>query len=140
MKRLRDESIQTAALVGPASVALALAIWGGLRVWQSAAAGADTQLWLALVLGANLFLSLWVWYRAQPSGSWGGLLPSVSLLMAAMLLEELPQVLWPADESVHLAGSIAGSVVIGAVIVMQVRRIVIEIRRRRSLTRGATAL
>jgi hypothetical protein len=57
--------------------------------------------------------------------------------MAAMLLGTLPRVVWPAAEATHLAGSIASMIVMTGIIVMHVRRMVMEIRRRRSLHRGA---
>ena len=138
MKELREGWKQTVVLVGPAIVALAFVVWGGVRVWQSASVGADTQPDLAIVLGANLFLCLWVWYRARPgSGFVSAMAPVIALLMAAMLLGKLPRVFWPAAEGIHLAGSIAGNIVITGLIVVQIRRILVEIRRPRSLNRGA---
>ena len=64
-------------------------------------------------------------------------MPVVALLSAAMLIGILPRLFWPAAESIHIAGSIASLIVTTVVIVMQIRRIVIQVRRRRSLHRGA---
>jgi hypothetical protein len=49
-----------------------------------------------------------------------------------MLLGILPRVFWPAAGGIHLAGSIASKTVMAGFIVVQVRRIVIALRRRRA--------
>ena len=98
----------------------------------------NSQAVLAIVLGANLCLCLWVWYWARPASGAVKAMPVVSLLTVAMLLGILPKVLWPAAEDIHIAGSIASLIVTTGVSVLQIRRIVREIRRRRSLHRGAT--
>jgi hypothetical protein len=129
--------------VGPPVVALAVAVWGVVRLWQAASVGAETQSAIAIGLGASLFLCLWVWYRARPGsdkappqGTMDAVLvavaPGIALLTAAMLLDKLPRVFWPAAEGLQRAGSIAGLVVITGLVVIQVRRIVIELHRRRA--------
>ena len=135
--------------VAAAVVALALGVWGGVRAWQSDSVAVNSDAVLAIVIGGNLGLCLWVWYRARPgsgdamvmTSQMDGLLvsgmPVVALLSAAMLIGILPRLFWPAAESIHIAGSIASLIVTTVVIVMQIRRIVIQIRRRRSLHRGA---
>ena len=108
----------------------------------------NSQAVLAIVIGGNLVLCLWVRYRARP-GSGDAMvmtsdrravvssMPVVALLSAAMLIGILPRLFWPAAEGIHIAGSIASLIVTTVVSVMQIRRIVIQIRRRRSLHRGA---
>ena len=123
MKRLHEGWIQTVALSGAAIVVVALGVWGGVRAWQSASVGVDAQPGLAIVIGANLVLCLWVWYRARPGSGAARAMPVISLLMAAMLLGKLPRVFWPAAEGIHLAGSIASIIVTTVVSIMQIRRI-----------------
>ena len=142
MRRVRMGWLEIAVLLGPAIGALALAVWGSVRVWQSASIGAETEPGVAIVLGAALFLCLWGWYRGR-SGSldapapgtidpiWVGAAPVVALLLVAMLLGTVPRLFWPAAESIHLIGSIASKAMLGALIVVQLRRIVVEVRRRR---------
>ena len=92
---------------------------------------------LAVVIGGNLVLCLSVWHWARSGSGAVKAMPVIALLMVAMLVGILPRLFWPAAESIHIAGSIASLIVTTVVIVMQIRRIVIQIRRRRSLHRGA---
>ena len=97
----------------------------------------NSQAVLAIVIGGNLVLCLWVWYRARPASGAVKAMPVIALLMVAMLVGILPKLFWPAAEGIHMAGSIASLIVTTGVIVMQIRRIVIQIRRRRNPHRGA---
>ena len=96
------------------------------------------------MLGASLVLCLWGWYRARPGAGdapqpgtidavWVATAPVFAVLTAAMLLGILPRLLWPAAEGIRLAGSVASKTVIGGLIVMQIWRILIEVRRRRAV-------
>ncbi len=120
-----------------AAVALALGVWGGVRAWQSASVAVNSQAVLAIVIGGNLLLCLCVWYRARPLSGVAEMMPVIVLLMVAMLVGILPKLFWPAAEGIHMAGSIARMILTMGVIVTQIRRIVIQIRRRRSLHCGA---
>jgi FtsH-binding integral membrane protein len=124
-------------MVGVAVVALALGVWGGVRAWQSASFAVSSQTVLAIVIGANLVLCLWLWYRARPGSGVATFMAAIALLMVAMLLDKLPKLFWPAADGIHIAGWIASLIVMTGVCVMQIRRIVMEIRHRRSLHRGA---
>ena len=117
-------------VLGVAIVAAALGVWGGVRAWQSASVSGNIQAALAIVIGGNLILCLWVWYRARPGSGDAMVVPVIALLSAAMLVGILPRVFWPAAEGIHIAGSIASLIVTTVVLIMQ-------IRRRRSLRRGA---
>jgi len=117
-------------VLGVAIVAAALGFWGGVRAWQSASVSGNIQAALAIVIGGNLILCLWVWYRARPGSGDAIVMPVITLLSAAMLVGILPRVFWPAAEGIHIAGSIASLIVTTVVLIMQ-------IRRRRSLRRGA---
>jgi magnesium-transporting ATPase (P-type) len=116
---------------------VALAVWGGVRAWQSASVGVNSQAVLAILIGANLVLCLLVWYLARPASGAVKAMPFIALLMVAMLLDILPRLVWPAAEGIHRAGSSARMILTTGVIVTQIGRIVIQIRRRRSLHRGA---
>ena len=97
----------------------------------------NSQAVLAIVLGGNLILCLCLWYWARPASGAVKAMPLFALLTVAMLLGILPKLVWPAAEGLHMAGSIASMILTTGVIVMQIRRIVILIRNRRSLHRGA---
>ena len=115
-------------VLGVAIVAAALGVWGGVRAWQSASVSGNIQAALAIVIGGNLILCLWVWYRARPGSGDAMVIPTISLLSAAMLVGILPRVFWPAAEGIHIAGSIASLIVTTVVLIMQIRRR--RIRRR----------
>ena len=115
-------------VLGLAAVAMALGVWGGVRAWQSASLMMEIQAGLAIVIGSNLVLCLWLWYRAPPGSGDAMVMPVVALLSASMLLGILPRVFWPAAERLHIAGSI-GSIIVPTVVVIR------QIRRRRNLRR-----
>jgi hypothetical protein len=115
-------------VLGVAIVTAALGVWGGVRAWQSASVSWNIQAALAIVIGGNLILCLWVWYRARPGSGDAMVIPVIALLSAAMLVGILPRVFWPAAEGIHIAGSIASLVVPTVVLIMQIRRR--RIRRR----------
>jgi hypothetical protein len=117
-------------VLGVAIVAVALGVWGGVRAWQSASVAVNIQAGLVIVIGGNLVLCLWVWYRARPGSGDAMVMPVIALLSAVMLVGILPRVFWPAAEGIHIAGSIVSMIVTTVVLIMQ-------IRRRRSLRRGA---
>ena len=103
------------------ALALALGVWGGVHTWPSASVAMNMQAGLAIVVGCNLVLCLWVWYRA-PRGSGDTIMPVIALLMAAMLTGNLPRLFWPAAEGIHIAGSIASMIVTTVAVVMLIRR------------------
>jgi hypothetical protein len=122
-----------------AAVALALGVWGGVRAWQSGSGAVSKDAVIAIVLGANLVLCLGVWYWARPRSAALGVMKVVTLLTVAMLLGILPRLFWPAAERLHVAGTIASLIVTTGIAFTQIRRILAEIRRRRSLRPGAGA-
>lgn len=117
-------------VLGLAVVAVALGVWGGVRAWQSGSVMVEIQAGLAIVIGCNLIFCLWLWYRAPPGSGDAMVMPVVALVSASMLVGILPRLFWPAAEGIHIAGSIAGIIVPTVLLVMQ-------IRRRRILRRGA---
>ena len=123
-----------------AVVALAIGVWAGIRAWPSASVAVNKDTVIAIVLGGNLVLCLWVWYWARPRAGAVKAMPFVALLTVAMLLGILPKLFWPAADGIHIAGTVASLIVMTGISVMQIRRIVTEIRRRRSLRPGAGAV
>ena len=115
-------------VLGLAVVAVALGVWGGVRAQQSGS-GLAVETGLAIVIGFNVVLCLWVWYRARPRSGDAMVMPVLALLSASMLLGILPRLIWPAAESIHVAGSI-GSIIVTIVVA------VIQVRRRRRLRRS----
>lgn len=113
--------------------AAALGLWAGVTAWRSPSLTAYVQAGLAVIVGANLLIGLWLWYRAQPGSGDATSAPTVVLISAGLLLGILPRVIWPAAERLHHAGSIGSWVVLTVLVIMQ-------IRRRRKLRRGASAV
>jgi hypothetical protein len=104
-----------------AALGLAAGIWGGIQAHQSASISAKIEAGLAIVIGCNLLLCLWLWYRARSGSGDAMFAPVIALLSAAMLVGILPRVLWPANEGVHIAGSIASIIATTAVVIIQLR-------------------
>jgi hypothetical protein len=116
MKRVLGWAVVVAAL------GLAVGIWGGIQAHQSASLSAKIEAGLAIVIGCNLLLCLWLWYRARPGSGDAMVVPVIALLSASMLVGILPRVLWPADEGIRIAGSITSIVATTAVVIIQLRR------------------
>lgn len=121
---------------GVAVVALAIGVWGGVRAWQSTSVPINKDAVLAIVLGGNLVVCLWVWLWARPRSGAVKAMPVVALLTVAMLLGVLPKLFLPAVDVIQIAGTIASLIVTASLSVVQIRRIVIENRRRRSFHHG----
>jgi len=106
-------------LIGLALVAAAVGVWAGVRAWPSES---TVQTGLAIVMGGNLLMCLWLWYRARPGSGDAMVLPGVALLSASMLLGILPRLFWPAAERLHIAASIASVIVTTGLLVTEIRR------------------
>jgi len=117
-------------VLGVAFVVAALGVWAGVRAQQSPSVMAQAQPGLAILIAANFLLCLWVWYRARPGSGDAMVMPTITLLLASMLVGILPRVFWPAATGIHTAGSIVSVVVPTVLLVMQ-------IRRRRNFRQGA---
>ena len=116
MKRVFGWTVVVAALGS------ALGIWGGIQAYRSSSISAEIQVGLVIVIGCNLLLCLWLWYRAK-SGSGDAMnAPVIALLSASMLVGILPRVVWPADEGIRIAASIASIIGTTAVLIIQLRR------------------
>jgi hypothetical protein len=120
-------------VLGLAVVAVVVGVWGGIRAWQSASIASEIQTWSAIVIGCNLALCLWLWYRARPGSGDAMVVPGIALLSGSMLVGILPRLFWPAAGGIHMAGSIASIILTTGVVIMQIR----QIRRWRSLRRSA---
>ena len=122
MKRVLGWAVVVGAL------GLALGIWGGIQAYRSSSISAEIQAGLAIVIGCNLLLCLWLWYRSRPGSGEAMIAPDMALLSASMLVGILPQVVWPADEGIRIVASVAS--IIGSTAVL-----IIQLRRRRGLRR-----
>jgi len=119
MKRVLGVALVVLAL------GLALGVWSGLCA-QPASASVIVQAGIAIVMGGNLLLFCWLWYRARPGTGDAIFSPAGALLSASMLVGTLPRLFWPTDSGIRIAGSVA-SVVLTAVAV------IIGLRRKRNL-------
>lgn len=100
----------------------ALGFWGGVRAYHSPSLFAQFQTGLATVIGCNLLLCVWLWFRARPGSGDSMVLPTAVLLSASLLIGILPRLFWPSAEGLHLAGSIASVIVPAGLLVIQHRR------------------
>jgi hypothetical protein len=116
--------------LGLAAVVTAVGVWAGFSAWHSASVMTTFRAGLAILFGGNLVICLWLWARAQPGSGDAMVLPTLVLLSASMLLGILPRLFWPAAGRLHIAGSVASLIVPTVLVILQ-------IRRRRSLRRGA---
>jgi apolipoprotein N-acyltransferase len=105
-----------------AALGLAVGIWGATQARQSASVSAKIEAGLAIVIGCNLLLCCWLWYRARPGSGDAIVAPGIALLSASMLVGILPRVFWPADDGIRIAGSIASMIATTTVVIMQLRR------------------
>jgi hypothetical protein len=109
-----------------ALVAGVVGVWAGFTFGQSDTATTNVHAALAVLAGANLLFSAWVWRRAKSGSGDAMVLPTVMLVLVAMLIGILPRLIWPATDSVHVAGSIASAAIVTVIAVLQLRQ-----RRRR---------
>lgn len=116
--------------LGLMAVVAAIGVWAGMSYGRSASVTANVETGIAILIGSNLLFCLWLWHRALPGSGDAMVLPTLMLMLAAMLLGILPRLFWPEAERLHIAGSI-GSVAVSAVLLIN------QIRRRRNLRSGA---
>ena len=109
-------------ILGLMAIVGVLGVWAGFQAWQSAAITTNVQAGLAIVIGANLLLCLWLWRRAQPGSGDAVVLPAVAGLSASMLVGILPRLFWPAAKGLQIAGSIASLLLVTVLLVTQIRR------------------
>jgi hypothetical protein len=115
--------------LGVMAVAAVIGVWAGVTYGRSASITANVETGIAILLGSNLLFCIWLWYRAQPGSGDAMVLPTLILMLAAMLLGILPRLVWPEAERLHIVVSI-GSVAAQAVL------LIMQIRRRRHLRRS----
>ena len=101
-------------------------VWTGFTFGRSETADTNIQAGLAVLIGANLLFSSWVWWRAKPGSGDAMVLPTLVLLSAAILIGILPRLFWPSNDESHIIGSITSAVILIFIAVVQVRK-----RRRR---------
>ena len=109
-------------ILGLTAVVGALGVWAGFQAWRSAAVMTNVPAGLAIVIGANLLFSLWLWRRAQPGSGDAVVLPAVVGLSVSVLVGILPRLFWPAAEGLHIAGSVASLLLVTVLLVTQIRR------------------
>jgi hypothetical protein len=78
---------------------------------------------LAVFLGANLLVMVWLWVRARPDSGDRLVLPAVILGQIPMLVGILPKVFWPNSDRIQVAGSIASIILVIPAIVIGLRMI-----------------
>jgi hypothetical protein len=100
---------------------MVLGFWAGVSAWQSAGVGTNYLAVAAILIGGSLLFSVWIWHRAKPGSGDEMVLPTSVMMSISMLLGILPQLFWPAAESLQIAGSIASVLGMGVAAVMQFR-------------------
>jgi hypothetical protein len=108
---------------GLAAVAFTVGVWAGVRFYRSPAPGlSPIEVGIALALAGNLLLGLLVWSRARPGSGDAAVMPVVVFSSASILVGILPPLLWPTEETIHIAGFIASAVAPIILLVVQIRR------------------
>ena len=103
-------------------VAGATGLWAGFNFGRSGTVGTRIHAGLAVLIGANILFSAWVWWRANPGSGDAMVLPSVMLISAAMLIAILPRLFWPSNDGSHMIGSIAGALIVTSIAVARIRK------------------
>lgn len=85
---------------------------------------------LAVFFVANLLVMVWVWARARPDSGDRLLLPGVMLCQKPFLVGILPKAFWPDSHPIQIAGSIASIILAIPVMVIGLRNIRKNLRRR----------
>jgi uncharacterized membrane protein YoaK (UPF0700 family) len=105
-----------------ALVAGAIGVWAGFSFWQSDTVMTNIHAGLAVLVGANLLFCSWIWSRAKPGSGDAMVLPTFMFVLAAMLIGILPRLFWPSTDGIHMVGSIASTVIVIVIAVMQIRK------------------
>ena len=108
-------------MLGVAAVAGAIGVWAGLNASQSAAITTTVHAGLAVLIGGNLLLCSWLWWRAKPGSGDAMVLPTIILLSAVMLIGILPRLFWPTAEGLQMTAKVASSLILASVVVVQFR-------------------
>ena len=103
-------------------VAGAIGLWAGFNFGRSGTVATSVHAGLAVLVGAILLFSSWVWWRAKPGSGDAMVLPTVMFISAAMLLGILPRLFWPSTDGSHMVGSIASAVIMTFIAVVQIRK------------------
>jgi hypothetical protein len=103
-------------------VVAALGVWGGLQAWHLPSFGMRIQGASAILIGVNLLLMTWLWNRTSRTAD-ATLVPylSFALLSVGMLVNVLPGLVWPAQETLAIGAS-GVSIVLSAVAVILLLR------------------
>jgi hypothetical protein len=110
-------------MIGLLVVIATLGVWGGFHAWYSPTVWLKIQGAAAFLMGVNLLFMTWLWSRASFSS---GEAPQFSyfpfiLLSVAMLVNVLPGLFWPAQESLRIGAS-GLSIVLSAIAVILILR------------------
>lgn len=105
-----------------AVVAGVVGIWAGVNSWQLGPVTTTIQSGLAVLVGGNLLMCSWAWSRAKPGSGDAMVMPTLLLLSGAILIGILPRLFWPSNDGRHMVGSIASSVIVTVIAVVQIRK------------------
>jgi hypothetical protein len=92
------------------------ALLGGLGVWSGFRAASHPSLAIAIysgfaiVIGANLLLMTWLWFRSSPGSGDALVLPGLMLCSVSMLVGLLPRLYWPEHNMLGTVASILSAV------------------------------
>jgi len=116
-------------LIGVVVGSVALGVWAGVR--SSHSTEVMIQAGIATLVGGNLLLCLWAWFRAAPGSGDRMVLPPIMWLSASMLISIVPRLFWPDADGLRWATTILSIGITTAVLVVQIR----QWRRRRAAAR-----
>jgi len=99
----------------------AIGLGAGVAAYGSASVMDNIQVGFAMLFGANLLFSLWIWHRAEVGSGDAMVAPTLVLVSASMLLGILPRVLWPTDGRLQIAGSVVSMTVLTVLVIQRIR-------------------
>ena len=120
-------------MLGVAVAAVGFGLWAGFNGWSSPPILKTVNAGLSALIGANLLFCSWLLWRAKPGSGDATVLPMLIVLSVAILLGNLPRLLWPESDALRMAGSIACLLIVTIVLVVEMRK------RRRLRQRSGTA-
>jgi hypothetical protein len=104
-----------------AVVAGVIGAWAGFNSWQSGPVTTTIHSALSVLIGGNMLMCSWAWWRAKPGSGDATVMTTLMLLSGAILLGILPRLFWPTNDGRHLVGSISSALIVTVIAVVQIR-------------------
>ena len=100
----------------------ALGVWAGFNSWQSDTATTTFYAGLSVLIGGNLLLCSWAWWKATPGSGDAMVMPTLVLLSSGILVGILPRLFWPSSDGAHVVGSLVSAAIVISTAIVQFRK------------------